>query len=286
MPELGFNRLVGTALRCYPAGWRARHGEEARELAALLAGDGIGPWAIAWSYFRGATRERLGAGRGRRFRAAAASLVAVALFVASSPALLFSPAPAGAEGVVRAYITNPSDAARQLEAVFREHHFDVTVTQEPVSPSLVGSVLEVRLAGHTGDHGALGVLLGPCVGGAQNCTRGIVLPLHFAGKARLVVGRPARPAETYEASADIFRPGELLHCSQLLGQTVGEALPALGHLHVRALWEFGGRKTDDGPAPSSSYYVVGGEALSSSIISLRAARTIGQHSLEAHVRHC
>jgi hypothetical protein len=33
-------RLVETVLRCYPARWRRRHGEEAAELAALLMRDG------------------------------------------------------------------------------------------------------------------------------------------------------------------------------------------------------------------------------------------------------
>ncbi len=33
-------RLVETVLRCYPARWRQRHGEEAAELAALLIRDG------------------------------------------------------------------------------------------------------------------------------------------------------------------------------------------------------------------------------------------------------
>ena len=33
-------RLVTTVLRCYPARWRRRHGDEAAELAALLIRDG------------------------------------------------------------------------------------------------------------------------------------------------------------------------------------------------------------------------------------------------------
>jgi hypothetical protein len=33
-------RLVEVVLRCYPARWRGRHGEEAAELAVLLIRDG------------------------------------------------------------------------------------------------------------------------------------------------------------------------------------------------------------------------------------------------------
>ena len=47
-------RLVGAALRCYPARWRRRHGEEAAELASLLIRDGSPAASIAWSYLAGA----------------------------------------------------------------------------------------------------------------------------------------------------------------------------------------------------------------------------------------
>jgi len=42
-------RLVEAVLRCYPARWRRRHGEEAAELAALLIRDGTPAGSIAWS---------------------------------------------------------------------------------------------------------------------------------------------------------------------------------------------------------------------------------------------
>jgi hypothetical protein len=52
-------RLVQAVLRCYPARWRRRHGDEAAELAALLIRDGTPAGSIAWSYLVGAARERL-----------------------------------------------------------------------------------------------------------------------------------------------------------------------------------------------------------------------------------
>ena len=52
-------RTVQTALRCYPARWRRRHGDEAAELAALLIRDGTPAGSIAWSYLAGAAREWL-----------------------------------------------------------------------------------------------------------------------------------------------------------------------------------------------------------------------------------
>ena len=56
---------------------------------------------------------------------------------------------------------------------------------------------------------------------------GIVLPARFTGNARIVVGRAAQPGERYAAAADIFRPGKMLQCSVLLGESVSQALPAL-----------------------------------------------------------
>ena len=71
-------RLVGTALRCYPARWRRRHGEEAAELAALLIRDGTPAGAVAWSYLAGAAREWLTPRPGRHLTAVACALLVAA----------------------------------------------------------------------------------------------------------------------------------------------------------------------------------------------------------------
>jgi hypothetical protein len=66
-------RLVQAALRCYPARWRRRHGDEATELAALLIRDGVSVGSIAWSYLAGAVREWLTPRPGRRLSIKAAA---------------------------------------------------------------------------------------------------------------------------------------------------------------------------------------------------------------------
>jgi hypothetical protein len=91
----GSERLVRTALRCYPERWRSRHGEEAAELAGLLMRDGTAAQSIAWSYFKGAARTRLVQPR-RRLGAAVGALVAVACSLGVSLALLSSSVPANA----------------------------------------------------------------------------------------------------------------------------------------------------------------------------------------------
>ena len=139
--------------------------------------------------------------------------------------------PAGAASVVRAGITNRSQAAAELQEVFKAHHFDITVEQLPVSPSLVGSILGTRALAHlTGRDGVLGRVTGTCAGGAPGCTQGLLLPSHFSGHMVVLVGRLARTGEKYAESADIFRPGELLAGSGLLGRPVGDGVSGAGPL--------------------------------------------------------
>jgi hypothetical protein len=96
-------RLVETALRCYPARWRQRHGTEAAELAALLIQDGTPAAAIALSYLAGAARERLTPRPGPRLTAAACALLVMAGSVGASAGLLASAAPARAASTSQAH---------------------------------------------------------------------------------------------------------------------------------------------------------------------------------------
>jgi hypothetical protein len=289
------DRIVDAALRCYPEHWRARHGDEACELAASLAGDGVPLWSIALSYLGGAARERLASRAGRRFRVAAAAIVMLAGPMVGLATTLLASAPAGAEGVVRAYIINRADAAEELEAVFASHHVNIVVAQEPVSPSLVGSIVGSTVPGLlTSNHVIIDHIPGPCAGGAYGCTEGVLLPSHFTGRAQLDVGRRAGPGEIYADAASIFRPGEILACSAALGRTVGSALPALERLRMAIIWEvgdigdLGGGETDATTEPSRSNYVLGGKALSSSAISILIAPTgTSEHSsMDLNDRHC
>lgn len=100
-------RVVGIVLRCYPRPWRRRHGDEAAELAALLRRDGVPARSIAWSYLRGAARERLTLRPGRRLAAAATVLLAAAGSVGAPLALLSATAPASAASAARAHASQP-----------------------------------------------------------------------------------------------------------------------------------------------------------------------------------
>jgi hypothetical protein len=96
-------RLIETVLRCYPARWRRRHGEEAAELAALLIGDGTPVGSVAWSYLAGAAREWLTPRPGRRLGTAACALLIAACSLGVSAGLLASAGPARAASTSQAH---------------------------------------------------------------------------------------------------------------------------------------------------------------------------------------
>ncbi|MGD0810676.1 MAG: hypothetical protein ABSA91_13360 [Acidimicrobiales bacterium] len=199
MPTKGKGRLLSLALRCYPPPWRARHGDEARELAVLLARDGVPLRSMAWNYFKGAAMARIAQTKTtRRLRTGAAALVAATSLAAVSLLVSVPPAPAGAAGVVRAVITDRAEAAAQLEAVFKAHHFDIRVEELPAPSNLVGSIVATETArGSTGSDDILGRISGTCASGSGLCTQGLLLPSHFSGHMLVVVGRAAKAGENY-----------------------------------------------------------------------------------------
>jgi hypothetical protein len=120
-------RLIGTALRCYPARWRRRHGDEAAELAALLIGDGSSPSSIALSYLAGAAREWLLPRPSRRLSTVACALLVVVSSLGLSAELVASAAPARA--------ASQTAPASQISAPANEHCLPAPVT--PATSQLV-----------------------------------------------------------------------------------------------------------------------------------------------------
>jgi hypothetical protein len=281
MPGNYQGRLLALALRCYPPTWRARHGDEARELAVLLAQDGVPPRSMAWNYLKGAAMAQLIRTRTtRRLRTGVAALVTATSLAAVSLLVSIPPAPAGAAGVVRADITSRADAGAELTAVFKSHHFDIGVQQLPGSPSLVGSILATKTIGQsTGSNGILGRITGTCAGGAGACTQGLLLPSHFSGQMLVLVGRVAGRGEKYAESADVFRPGELLSGTSLFGSTVEAAVPVLRTFHVDVLWKLYANNTCSTVAPGGRYHLTGGFAISAGSICLEVTPSVPSTTL-------
>jgi hypothetical protein len=88
MNEPRTTRLVEAVLRCYPACWRRRRGDEAAELAALLISDGTPAGSIAWNYLAGAARAWLTPRPGRRLSTVACALLIAAGSLGVSAGLL------------------------------------------------------------------------------------------------------------------------------------------------------------------------------------------------------
>ena len=209
MPGPRHARLVGVAVRCYPSRWRARHGDEAKELAESLVRDGVPAASVVWSYVRGAAREQLVAAPSHRLGRTAVSLLVGAALIAVPLMLLDSSTPANASGnEVIAGISIRNDAAVQLKAVFKQHHFNIEVEEEPSSPEQVGSILAIKATGGA----ALREIPGPCVGGASGCIDAIAVPLRYTGAAQVYVGRRAKPGETYFRLPSILGPGRTARC--------------------------------------------------------------------------
>lgn len=158
-----------------------------------------------------------------------------------------------------AVITDPSAAAQQLTAVFQAHGLNIHVQTVPVSPSLIGTIVYSDVRSVTS------LRAGPCVtGGGAGCDVGLVIPADFTGEANVSVGRAATPAEMYASSADVFGPGEMLHCSAILGQPTSAAALVLQAMGLTAQWDVqstGAESVPDG-------YVVGGTAVSSTTVLL------------------
>jgi hypothetical protein len=184
-------RAIAVVVRCYPARWRSRHGEEATLLISALLEDGIPWWSIALNFLGGATRERILRKPSLRVGTA---LAAIMIGVAAVPlALLQSLAPASASSTnVVIVISKPGDAARQLKSAFSSLHFKITVSDRVVPTRLVGSILSVNTSeASSATARIISELRGQCINGATGCIDGLVLPRHFSGTARVTIGRAA-----------------------------------------------------------------------------------------------
>jgi len=160
-----------------------------------------------------------------------------------------------------ARITDPLAAAEQLTAAFEAHGLNIHVQTVPVSPSLVGTIV------YNDVDSISSLQAGTCLtGGGTSCEVGLVIPADFTGEANVAVGRAAAPDETYGSSAQVFGPGEVLHCSGILGQPAASAVPILQGEALTGEWMADGTRTDDPNPPGG--YIIGGTALSSSTVLL------------------
>jgi hypothetical protein len=170
---------------------------------------------------------------------AGALAIALVVFLSGSAAVhpasavAFEPSPSG--GIV-AKVTHPFAAQKRLDAAFAARGFHITIQLVPVSPSLVGQVIALSSDGPGSTIETL--QSGTCLSliSGVGCPIGVNIPASFTGSASIVIGRPAQPKETYASSSSSFGPGELLHCSGLLNNTVAAAVPVLAADKLSVIW--------------------------------------------------
>jgi hypothetical protein len=185
-------QTITLALRCYPARWRLRHGEEARLLSFQLLDDGVSWWSLVASFLGGALLARAIQRPSIRLGATMAVLAIGATTVPLALLTSLTPASASSTNVV-IVISKPADAAPQLESAFSSHHFKLTVTERAVPTRLVGSILSVTIYGESSaSDRVISELRGKCSDGALGCINGLVLPRHFSGRAHVTIGRASR----------------------------------------------------------------------------------------------
>lgn len=150
---------------------------------------------------------------------------------------------------IEAIIVDPKATKQELEQAFAEHGFDIDVQLLPTSPSLAGKVLRTMEDPDAQQHPIRTIhRTGACYtdGGGFRCPVGVKIPLDFEGHAIIGIGRLAADGERYTGgNTNPFYPAEMLHCSDLPGKTVAEALPILKDLGVTALWRSSDRAIDD-----------------------------------------
>jgi hypothetical protein len=131
-------------------------------------------------------------------------------------------------------VRNPLADQASYNAEFKAHGLDITLSLVPVSPSLVGTVVEVSTSGPGGDSITTITAKGRCWtgGGGSECPVGLRVPAGYRGQASFVFGRAARPGEQYESTTSASAPGEVMHGLDYIGKRVSAVLAMLARRHV------------------------------------------------------
>jgi len=188
--------------------------------------------------------------RARRLTIAAAVAAAVLIALSFGIAQMLRPNPAQAavqfsqdDGCIVAMVTDPFAAEQQLNAAFAAHHLDIDLKLVPVSPSIVGSVVFL-------DGGDIQSILDKRYDGPMGEQPvGLRIPTDFKGHASIVLGRPAKPGETYTSAGDAFAPGEALHGVDLVGMKAREAAQVLDKMGLTVTWRVELPTSNATPAP-------------------------------------
>jgi hypothetical protein len=161
------------------------------------------------------------------------------------------------DGYITVIVRDPLADQASYNAEFKARGLDVTLSLVPVSPSLVGTVVEISTGGPDEDAVTTITAKGRCWtgGGGAECPVGLRIPDGYRGQAAIVFGRAARPGEQYASAAPVDAPGEAMYGLNWRGQTVATVLAMLRPRHVTALFQLESTGTMLGPQVPATWYV-------------------------------
>jgi hypothetical protein len=164
------------------------------------------------------------------------------------------------DGYITVIVRDPVADQASYNAEFKAHGLDITLSLVPVSPSLVGTVVEISTDGPDGNSIATITAEGKCWtgGGGNECPVGLRIPDGYRGQAAIVFGRAARPGEQYESTAPVDAPGEAMYGLKFRYQTVASVLAMLRLRHVTALFQDFETGAMLGPKAPATWYVYDG----------------------------
>jgi hypothetical protein len=157
---------------------------------------------------------------------------------------------------IEVVVRDPLADEASYNAEFKAHGLHITLSLVPVSPSLVGTVVEVSTAGPDQNSITTITAKGRCWtgGGGSECPVGLKVPVGYRGEAAFVFGRAARPGELYESTASATAPGEAMYGMNYVGKRVSTVLAMLARRHVTVpMYRFGGKAPTRGPVPGNWY---------------------------------
>jgi hypothetical protein len=159
-------------------------------------------------------------------------------------------------GYIDVTVRDPLADQASYNAEFKAHGLDITLSLVPVSPSLVGTVVEVSTSGPDGNSITTITAKGRCWtgGGGSQCPVGLRVPLGYRGQASLVFGRAALPGEQYESTTSASAPGEVMHGLSYVGKPVSVVLAMLEQRHVTVpTYRYDGQVLSPGQVPGTWY---------------------------------
>jgi hypothetical protein len=160
------------------------------------------------------------------------------------------------DGYITVVVRDPLADQASYNAEFRAHRLNVTLSLVPVSPSLVGTVVEISTSGPGGNSITTITAAGRCWtgGGGSQCPVGVRIPVGYRGQADIVFGRAARTGEQYESTTDADAPGEVMHGLAYQGRSVAAVLAMLRPRHVTVpTYRYDGQVLSPGQVPGTWY---------------------------------